>query len=97
MTGSPEPILIRRFNAKITLIARRALPARATWPATLANHDPSAAICRRILALQRLEKLGGEVFVAAADVCNLQDMRAAVDAGTQRFGARTRTGEPYRT
>ncbi|MDB5664378.1 MAG: family oxidoreductase [Cypionkella sp.] len=78
--------LIRRFGAKITLIARRNLPDRGTWVKYLAAHDPASPIARRILALQRLEALGGEVFVAPADVCNIEDMRAAVDAGVERFG-----------
>ena len=79
--------LIRRFGAKITLIARRNLPERGTWAKYLAAHGPSSPTARRILALQRLEALGGQVFVAPADVCNLEDMRAAVAAGNTRFGA----------
>ena len=78
--------LIARFGAKITLIARRNLPDRGTWAKYLAAHDPTGPIARRILALQRLEALGGEVFLAPADVCNMEDMRAAVDAATARFG-----------
>lgn len=79
--------LIRRFGAKITLIARRSLPERPTWGAYLAAHDPADPVARRILALQRLEALGGQVLVAPADVCNLQDMEAALTLGQQRFGA----------
>ena len=79
--------LIRRFGAKITLIARRALPDRATWGRYLAAHDAADPISRRILALQRLEALGGQVMLAPADVCNMEDMAAAVKAGVARFGA----------
>ena len=78
--------LIRRHGAKIVLIARRSLPDRAGWSAWLAAHDPADPLSRRILALQRLEALGGEVMVAAADVCNLEDMRGAVAAAEARFG-----------
>lgn len=78
--------LIRRFGTKITLIARRALPDRATWPRYLAAHDAADPISRRILALQRLEALGGQIMVAPADVCNMDDMSAAVRAGEARFG-----------
>jgi acyl transferase domain-containing protein/thioesterase domain-containing protein/NAD(P)-dependent dehydrogenase (short-subunit alcohol dehydrogenase family)/acyl carrier protein len=78
--------LIRQFGAKITLIARRNLPERGTWAKYLGSHDPNSPIARRILALQRLEALGGEIMVAPADVCNMEDMRAAVDAGVKRFG-----------
>ena len=78
--------IIRRFGAKITLIARRTLPDRSSWPAYLAAHDPSDPVARRILALQRLEALGGKVFVASADVCNMEDMRESVARGEQNFG-----------
>ncbi|MDP2081863.1 MAG: type I polyketide synthase [Pseudotabrizicola sp.] len=78
--------LIRRFGAKITLIARRALPERGLWPAALAKAGPDDPVARRILALQRLEGLGGEVLVARADVANLDDMQTAKAAGEARFG-----------
>jgi acyl transferase domain-containing protein/thioesterase domain-containing protein/acyl carrier protein len=78
--------LIRRHGVKITLIARRALPARQDWPRHLAVNDPAHPISRRILALQRLEALGGEILVAQADVANIADMQSARDMGTKRFG-----------
>ena len=79
--------LIRRFGAKITLVARRSLPDRDTWGGYLATHNPADPLARRILALQRLEALGGEVLVVPADVCNEQDMQAALTSGMTRFGA----------
>ncbi len=78
--------LIRRHGVKITLIARRALPDRAAWPRHLAAHDPADPVARRILALQRLEALGGQVLVARADVANVVEMQAAVAEGQGRFG-----------
>lgn len=78
--------LIRRHGVRITLIARRPLPDRALWPRLLAGHDPADPVARRILALQRLEALGGEVFVAQADVANVVEMQAARDEGVRRFG-----------
>ncbi|MDZ4094724.1 MAG: KR domain-containing protein, partial [Paracoccaceae bacterium] len=80
-----EDLIIRR-GARIILIARTTLPDRNTWARHLATHDPADPISRRILALQRLEALGGEVLVAQADVCNVEDMRAALMAGEARFG-----------
>ncbi|MGO4907387.1 SDR family NAD(P)-dependent oxidoreductase [Pseudorhodobacter sp. W20_MBD10_FR17] len=78
--------LITDHGAKIALIARRVLPARSAWPAYLAKHSPSDGTSRRILALQRLEGLGGDVMVLTADVTNAQDMRAAVAEATKHFG-----------
>ncbi len=78
--------LIRRFKARILLIARRPLPARNAWDAHLAAHGPDHPVSRRILALQRLQAIGGEVIVAEADVCNVEDMRTAVAKGEAAFG-----------
>ena len=70
--------LIRRFEARIVLLARRALPPRVTWQARLSRGGANDPVNRRILAVQRLEALGGRVEVAAADVCDIEDMRAAL-------------------
>ncbi|MGQ0565322.1 MAG: type I polyketide synthase [Gemmobacter sp.] len=78
--------LIRRFGARILLIARRALPAPVAWDGHLAKHGPADPLSRRILALRRLQAIGGCVHVAQADVCNLEDMRAAVTAGEAALG-----------
>lgn len=73
-------------KAKLVLIARRDLPPRAQWAAHLARHGAGDPLGRRILAVQRLESLGAEVLVARADVCNAEEMRAAVAAAEAAFG-----------
>jgi len=78
--------LVTRFKARIALITRNPLPPRADWPGLLASGNPHDATPRRILALQRLESLGAEVLVLAADVCNAQDMQSAATKATQAFG-----------
>lgn len=78
--------LIRRFGAKILLVARRALPDPASWDAHLSRHGTDDPLSRRILALRRLRAVGGQVHVAQADVCNLDEMRAAVAAGAAALG-----------
>ncbi|WP_435257491.1 type I polyketide synthase [Thioclava sp. FR2] len=78
--------LIRRYAAKITLVARRPLPDRGKWQAIVGNAGPDDPVARRILAVQRLEALGGEILVAQADVANVVEMEAAKAAGTDRFG-----------
>ncbi len=79
--------LVRTSAAKLVLLARSPLPAREAWRSHLLGHGPLDATARRIRAVQRLEALGAEVLVAAADVCNLEQMRAAVDLAKDRFGA----------
>lgn len=78
--------LARRGGARLVLLARSALPPRDGWARHLAGHAAYEPLARRIRAVQALEAAGAEVMVAAADVCNLEEMRAAVAAATARFG-----------
>lgn len=75
--------LIQRSGAKIVLIARTELPPRADWPRAKETGHPAL---RRILQVERLESLGAEVMVVPADVCNIDEMRAALEAAKARFG-----------
>jgi acyl transferase domain-containing protein/thioesterase domain-containing protein/acyl carrier protein len=78
--------LIRDRRARIVLVARTALPPRGDWPARLAALPPDAPEARRLRAVEALEALGGEVLTLAADVCNIEEMRAARAAAEARFG-----------
>lgn len=75
-----------RAGANLILVARHDLPARRLWPDYLARHAPQDTIARRIRAVQMLEEAGATVMSAAADVCNLDQMRRVLDTGTRRFG-----------
>ncbi|GGW26489.1 hypothetical protein GCM10011452_13400 [Gemmobacter lanyuensis] len=78
--------LAAECKARILLVARRDLPPREAWAAHLARFGQAEAVSRRILAVQRLESLGAQVMVAQADVCNAEEMRAAVASATAAFG-----------
>ena len=78
--------LVRQGGANLVLIARRELPPRERWEAHLTGHGPMDPISRRIRAVERLESLGAEVMVVAADVCNVDDMQRAIAQATERFG-----------
>ena len=73
---------ITRFQARIVLVSRKALPEREDW-ATLAPADPAA---RYVSAVQELEALGGEVLCLAGDVCNAQDMQRVRAQAEAHFG-----------
>ena len=78
--------LIKEQNAKVALISRGGLPDREKWDDILANTAPSAAIVRRITAVRALEALGGAVLPLAADVSNVEDIRAAREAAEDALG-----------
>ncbi len=76
-----------RAKANVILVARQPLPPRESWERRLRGRGALDPVSKRIAAVQRLEALGGQVMVAVADVCNLEQMRATVMEATERFGA----------
>ncbi|WP_457773876.1 type I polyketide synthase [Phycobium rhodophyticola] len=79
--------LIRDHKARVVLMARRALPPRDDWADYVLRHGRHDATAQRIAAVERLEALGGQVMVLAADVSNVEDMRGALEQVQMRFGA----------
>ncbi|WP_071675040.1 type I polyketide synthase [Nioella nitratireducens] len=78
--------LIRRHKARIVLVSRSGLPPRDRWQTLLKNAVPTDRTAARIRAVQRLEAAGGEVLPLAADVSNVEDMRAAIAEAERAFG-----------
>lgn len=78
--------LAREKRAKLVLLTRQPLPAQDTWDALLRTGNPLDAVVQRIQSVRRLEGLGAEVMVVAADVCNVNDMQSAARQAVQRFG-----------
>jgi amino acid adenylation domain-containing protein len=58
--------LVERGARRIVLVSRRGLPDRATWD-SLRGDDPARATTE---VIQRLERLGATILVAAADVAD---------------------------
>ncbi len=77
--------LAARFQARLVLLGRTALPAREQWDALLAQAD-GGAVAQRIRQVRALESHGAEVMLAAADVTNLAQMQNVVRDARQRFG-----------
>ncbi len=76
-----------RQGGKVALVSRRALPPRADWARHLRMHAPTDRTARMIRALQELDTLAeGAVMALAADVTNIEAMRAAVAQAEERFG-----------
>ncbi|MCA2179125.1 SDR family oxidoreductase [Nonomuraea glycinis] len=90
--------LARDYRAKLVLLARRGLPPRAEWPAILATGGSGGSggsggrsvdevTWRRVAQVTELISLGAEVEIVAGDVADAGDVRRAVEAATERFGA----------
>jgi NAD(P)-dependent dehydrogenase (short-subunit alcohol dehydrogenase family)/acyl carrier protein len=76
--------LVRRVRARLVLVGRTPMPARANWE-PLSAHDP--AMRNRIERLLAIEALGAEVVVECADVADIGQMRGVIDRVHERFGA----------
>ncbi|HSN98599.1 MAG TPA: SDR family oxidoreductase, partial [Candidatus Nanopelagicales bacterium] len=73
-------------RARLVLVGRTPLPPRETWEGLLLGGALDEKTRRRIRAVIDMERLGAEVLVTAADVTRLDELRAAVDRGLERFG-----------
>ncbi|MCH2094784.1 MAG: SDR family NAD(P)-dependent oxidoreductase [Rhodobacteraceae bacterium] len=81
--------IARHFAAhgtNLVLLSRGTMPDRAGWDTYLRRHTPQDATSRRIQAIRQIEAEGGKVMTVAADVCNLDQMRTAVESAKTRFG-----------
>ena len=74
-------------RARLALVGRSGLPERAEWDAWLAEHGADDRTSRRISTVRRLEALGADVLVIAADVASEPELRSAIALAEQRFGA----------
>ncbi|HYF17977.1 MAG TPA: SDR family oxidoreductase [Ramlibacter sp.] len=78
--------LASRYRAKLALVSRRKLPAKAEWAALASGRESSetARLVRRLLAL---EAGGAEVQAFSADVADATAMAAVVEDVKRRWGA----------
>ncbi len=79
--------LARTRRARLILVGRTRLPARAEWSAWLDGHDLDDPTSRKLRRLLAMEEAGAEVLVVSADVTNEAEVAALVTAGRARFGA----------
>ena len=78
--------LATSLHARLALVGRSGLPARETWQDYLLQHDNQDPLADRIRHVQRLEELGAEVLVIAADISNDAECIRAVEEAARAFG-----------
>lgn len=83
--------LARRLAARecnLVLTVRTSLPPREDWPMYLATVPPgSERAVRHIANILALEASGAQVLAMSADVADVAQMQAVVNAARERFGA----------
>lgn len=78
--------LARAAQARLVLVTRSALPARASWPGHLADASVDTRLVHRLQTLIALEAAGAEVEVQVADVGDRAQMEAVFAWTHTRFG-----------
>lgn len=78
--------LAQTVQAKLILMGRSSLPPRAEWEKILSEQGDARGVGRKIRHVQRLEKLGAEVLVVAANVSDEAQVTAVKQQGIARFG-----------
>ncbi|SDT70137.1 SDR family oxidoreductase [Actinoplanes derwentensis] len=78
--------LARVAGAKLVLTGRTNLPPPEAYDRWIAEHGATDPVSRRIEAVRAVERLGGTVMTASADVTDANAMRELADAARHRFG-----------
>ncbi|HVS18632.1 MAG TPA: SDR family NAD(P)-dependent oxidoreductase, partial [Planctomycetota bacterium] len=79
--------LAKQSRARLVLVGRSPMPARAEWDDWLTTGSEDDPTNRRIRAVREIESAGAEVFLARADVTDLEAMRGVLEETQRRFGA----------
>jgi acyl transferase domain-containing protein/NAD(P)-dependent dehydrogenase (short-subunit alcohol dehydrogenase family)/acyl carrier protein len=74
-------------GARLVLVSRTAMPDRDTWDELATRLGDAHVTTQRIRRIQALEAAGAEVLLVAADVTDVESMRAASEQVRSRFGA----------
>ena len=77
--------LATTVQARLVLVGRSALPARAEWDQWLREHDEQERTSRKIRHIRQLEEHGAEVLALSADVADLNQMQAVLAETESRF------------
>ncbi|MGH1439203.1 MAG: type I polyketide synthase [Cellvibrionaceae bacterium] len=78
--------LAKQYQAKLVLVNRTPLPAKAEWPEWLRDHGMDDAISRNIAKVKELETSGADVLVLSGDVTDIDRMREIVQEAEAHFG-----------
>ncbi len=79
--------LAQKYQAKIALTTRQALPERTEWARILSTEGETSGLGRKIRQVQALEALGASVLILQADVTDKTQMCSAIEQTIATFGA----------
>ncbi|QNK68496.1 type I polyketide synthase [Variovorax sp. PAMC26660] len=79
--------LSKTWQARLVLLGRTPLPERSEWARLAASVDQPASLRRRLQQLIELEASGAQIMAVSADVTDPAQLRSALAAVHERFGA----------
>jgi acyl transferase domain-containing protein/acyl carrier protein len=79
--------LAKTVRPKLVFIASAGFPEKNKWSLWKATSDPNAPVSRAIGRLQEIERLGAEVLVQQAETGDPDQLKRAVAATREHFGA----------
>jgi len=79
--------LAKTYGARLVLVGRSRLPSRESWDTWIRSHPADDPISARIGAIERIERLGGDVLYVSARVADESAMRGVIEQTYRRFGA----------
>jgi acyl transferase domain-containing protein len=78
--------LLQRYEARVVLTSRSALPPRQDWGAILESGSVDDEIARRIRRMQEMERYGGRIEFIAADAADREAMSAVIAQMRESYG-----------
>ena len=75
-----------RCQARVTLVGRTAMPPETSWDGWLSQHATDDPVSGRIRQLRQIAAVGGQVWVATADVADATALAEAVRSAVARHG-----------
>jgi NAD(P)-dependent dehydrogenase (short-subunit alcohol dehydrogenase family)/acyl carrier protein len=79
--------LATTYRARLVLVGRSRLPTRECWNDWMRSHQADDPASVRITAIERIERLGGEVLFMNASVADAAAIRRVIEETYQHFGA----------
>src|SRR5439155_5495647 len=79
--------LAKEYRAKLILVGRSTLPARASWKNWINDHRSDDPITNKIRCIEEIENLGGTVLYLNANAEDRSAMQMVFDQTERKFGA----------
>jgi acyl transferase domain-containing protein/NAD(P)-dependent dehydrogenase (short-subunit alcohol dehydrogenase family)/acyl carrier protein len=79
--------LAKKYGAKVALLSRSDLPSHSGWNALLRDTSTLSTLRNKLLALQEIEFLGGEVIIVKTDITNETQVKEALNTVRLKWGS----------